>query len=173
MNKKIVILIALILVVIFTLVIFLTPRNNKEEYNDIGKINEENNEKNIKENKVEDMGTIYIKVNNQVLNIELEDNLATEKLVEKLKNEDITIKVHEYGGFEKVGNLGFSLPREDKNITTIPGDLVLYQGNQISLFYDFNSWNYTKLGKIKDVNSQELKDILGEGDSILTFSLYK
>lgn len=165
MDKKIVILIALILVVIFTLVIFLTPRNNKEEYNDIGKINEEN--------KVEDMGTIYIKVNNQVLNIELEDNLATEKLVEKLKNEDITIKVHEYGGFEKVGNLGFSLPREDKNITTIPGDLVLYQGNQISLFYDSNSWNYTKLGKIKDVNSQELKDILGEGDSILTVSLYK
>ena len=165
MDKKIVILIALILVVIFTLVIFLTPRNNKEEYNDIGKINEEN--------KVEDMGTIYIKVNNQVLNIELEDNLATEKLVEKLKNEDITIKVHEYGGFEKVGDLGFSLPREDKNITTIPGDLVLYQGNQISLFYDSNSWNYTKLGKIKDVNSQELKDILGEGDSILTFSLYK
>ena len=87
---------------------------------------------NIKDNKKEDMNLIYIKVNNQILDVELEENLATKELKEKLKNGDIIVNAHEYGGFEIVGDLGFSLPREDTNITTSAGDIVLYQGNQIS-----------------------------------------
>ncbi|MBR3249280.1 MAG: hypothetical protein IKF83_01105 [Clostridia bacterium] len=117
------------------------------------------------------MDMIKIKVNNNVLEVNLEDNEATRSLVEKLKNGDISVNANEYGGFEKVGNLGFSLPRNDESITTSAGDIVLYQGNQISLFYNSNSWSYTKLGRATNVNGDELKDILGSGDVTLILSL--
>ena len=114
---------------------------------------------------------MYIKVNGKVLKVKLEDNSATQKLVNKLQKSDITLKGEEYGGFEKLADLGFSLPRSDKNIKTSPGDLVLYEGDQVSLFYNSNSWSYTKLGKVVNVNSKELKSILGSGDVTLVFSL--
>lgn len=67
--------------------------------------------------------------------------------------------------------MGFSLPTNDKNITTEAGDLILYQGNQITLYYDTNSWNFTKLGKVQNVLQNELKEILGSGNVKLIFSL--
>ena len=124
-----------------------------------------------RQGKEEKIDMIKIKVNNNVLDVKLEENEATKSLVERLKNGDISVRANEYGGFEKVGELGFSLPRNDKNITTSAGDIVLYQGNQISLFYNSNSWSYTKLGKVKNVSSKELKNILGSGDVSLVLSL--
>ena len=124
-----------------------------------------------RQGKEEKIDMIKIKVNNNVLEVKLEDNEATKSLVERLKNGDISVKANEYGGFEKVGDLGFSLPRNDKNITTSAGDIVLYQGNRISLFYNSNSWSYTKLGKVQNVSSKELKNILGSGDVTLVLSL--
>ena len=121
--------------------------------------------------KEENIDMIKIKVNSNVLEVKLEDNEATKSLVERLKNGDISVNANEYGGFEKVGNLGFSLPRNDKNITTSAGDIVLYQGNQISLFYNSNSWSYTKLGKVQNVSGAELKNILGSGDVTLILSI--
>ena len=121
--------------------------------------------------KEENIDMIKIKVNSNVLEVKLEDNEATKSLVERLKNGDISVNANEYGGFEKVGNLGFSLPRNDKNITTSAGDIVLYQGNQISLFYNSNSWSYTKLGRVQNVSGAELKNILGSGDVTLVISL--
>ena len=79
----------------------------------------------------------------------------------------------DYANFEKVGPLGFSLPRNDKSITTTPGDIILYQGNQITIYYDTNTWNFTKLGKIENLTQKELKEILGNGDVTVTFSLNK
>ena len=79
----------------------------------------------------------------------------------------------DYANFEKVGSLGFSLPRNDKDITTMPGDIILYQGNQITIYYDTNTWNFTKLGKIENITQKELKEILGDGDVTVTFSLNK
>ena len=117
------------------------------------------------------MDEIIIKVNGRVLNVKLEDNTSAKAFAEKLKSGDITISAHDYGNFEKVGNLGFSLPANDKNITTEAGDLILYQGNQITLYYDTNSWNFTKLGKVQNVLQNELKEILGSGNVKLTFSL--
>ena len=176
MNKKIIISIILIIAIAVVIIFFISQKNNKDTISNIVNNIENNNaiEKNkniINKNKVEDMGIIHIKVNNQILNVELEDNDAAKELKEKLKNEDIIIEAHEYGGFEKVGNLGFSLPREDTNIKTSAGDIVLYQGNQISLFYNSNSWSYTKIGRIQNITSSELKNILGNGDVTLTFSL--
>ena len=177
--KKIIVPIILVIVFIIFAIMFLVPKNDKKEIsNNIEIINNDkvqNNEisnNTITENKSdESMNTVYIKINNNVLNIELEDNSATIELKERLKNGDIVVNAHEYGGFEKVGDLGFSLTREDTNITTSAGDIVLYQGNQISLFYNSNSWSYTKLGKILNVSSSELKNILGNGDVTITFTL--
>ena len=177
--KKIIVPTILVIIFIVFAIIFLLPKNEKKEINNNTEIisnnivqNNEISSNTITENKVdESMNTVYIKVNNNVLNIKLEDNSATIELKERLKNGDIVVNAHEYGGFEKVGNLGFSLPREDTNITTSAGDIVLYQGNQISLFYNSNSWNYTKLGKIQNVSSSELKNILGNGDVTITFTL--
>lgn len=114
---------------------------------------------------------IKIKVNGKVLNVKLVSNKATKALVEKLKKGDISVKASEYGGFEKVGELGFSLPTSDKYIKTSAGDLVLYQGDEISLFYNSNSWEYTKLGKVQNVNAGDLKNILGSGNVVLVLSL--
>ena len=177
--KKIIVPIILVIVFIIFAIMFLVPKNDKKEIsNNIEIINNDkvqNNEisnNTITENKSdESMNTVYIKINNNVLNIGLEDNSATIELKERLKNGDISVDANEYGGFEKVGNLGFSLPRNDKSITTSAGDIVLYQGNQISLFYNSNSWSYTKLGKIQNVSSSELKKILGNGDVTITFTL--
>lgn len=179
LNKKIIISILLIIVVISIVIIIFVQKNSKQTSNNIEinntntniKNNEEVEQNTINKNKVDDMSLIFIKVNNQILNVELENNSATKELKEKLKNGDVIVEAQEYGGFEKVGDLGFYLPREDKNITTTSGDIVLYQGNQISLFYDSNSWSYTKIGKIINVDNQKLKSILGNGNVILTVTL--
>lgn len=177
--KRFIIPIFLIIALIVFAIIFIVPKSdNKEISNNTQIINNntvQNNEISnniITENKVDEiMDTVYIKINNKVLNIELENNSATKELKERLKNGDIIVNAHEYGGFEKVGNLGFALPREDADITTSAGDIVLYQGNQISLFYNSNSWSYTKLGKIQNVTSSELKSILGNEDVTIIFTL--
>ena len=178
--KKIIIAISIIVLIVFV-IILLIPKNDNKEISNNTEIENNNTVQNteisnntIIENRVdEEMDTVYIKVNNKVLDIELEDNSATKELRERLKNGDVIVNAHEYGGFEKVGNLGFSLPREDRDITTSAGDIVLYQGNQISLFYNSNSWSYTKLGKIINIDNDELKNILGSGDVTLVFTLSK
>ncbi|WP_407375168.1 cyclophilin-like fold protein [Methanobrevibacter sp.] len=114
---------------------------------------------------------IKLKVNNSTFDVKLEINDATKELIEKLNDADISIGAKEYGGFEKVGDLGFSLPTSDESITTSPGDLVLYNGNQVSLFCESHSWSYTKLGKIENVNATELQNVLGSGDVELVLSL--
>lgn len=114
---------------------------------------------------------IKLNVNNHDFDVKLENNSATDELVKKLHEGNITIHAKEYGGFEKVGNLGFSLPTNDESVSTSPGDIVLYQGNQISLFYDSHSWGYTKLGKIESDNLDDLKSILGSGDVTIVLSL--
>ena len=78
--------------------------------------------------------------------------------------------MHDYGSFEKVGPLGGELPRNDEDITTVPGDVILYQGNQVTIYYDENRWNFTRLGHI-DIDQDELKSILGSGDVTVTLSV--
>lgn len=114
---------------------------------------------------------INLKFWNKTFDVVLEDNIATKALIEKLQEWDVIVNAREYWWFEKVGNLWFDLPRTDKQITTEPGDLVLYQWNQVSLFYDSNSWSYTKLWKVQMNSKENLEEILWNWDVTLTFSL--
>jgi len=114
---------------------------------------------------------VKVKINDEVFDVKLENNSATQDLIKELKKGNITVNASEYGGFEKVGDLGFSLPTSDENIGTAPGDIVLYQGDKISLFYGSHSWSYTKLGKLDNVDSNKLKEVLGSGDVTLEFTL--
>ena len=115
--------------------------------------------------------SVKVKINDNVFDVKLENNSATQEFIKELKKGNVTVNASEYGGFEKVGNLGFSLPTSDKNIGNVPGDIVLYQGDKISLFYGSHSWSYTKLGKIDNVDSNKLKEVLGSGDVTLEFNL--
>ena len=75
-----------------------------------------------------------------------------------------------YGGFEQVGDIGTQLPRNDSETTTNPGDIVLYSGDKLVVFYGSNSWSYTRLGHITDSGSYTLDQLLGEGDTTVTIS---
>ena len=101
----------------------------------------------------------------------LADNSSAMAFYELLEKGPVTIKMHDYGSFEKVGSLGTSLPRNDTQITTTAGDIILYQGNQITIYYDTNSWNFTRLGKVDGVTQAELKKILGKGDVTAVFNI--
>lgn len=107
---------------------------------------------------------MYITVNGNKLEVTLGTNSSVTALVEKLKQGDVTYTADDYGDFEKVGGLGFSLPTNNSQITTQSGDVILYSGNQIVLFYGSNSWSYTRLGKIEGYSAQELRTLLGAGD---------
>ena len=117
--------------------------------------------------------TIKIIVSGKTLSVKIEDNEATKALVAALSEASITYEANDYGGFEKVGLLGRTLPASDTQITTQAGDVILYSGNQIVLFYGSNTWSYTRLGKMQYESLDELKSFLkaGEGNISVTLSL--
>ena len=120
---------------------------------------------------IEMIDTIYLTIGTHKITVKLEENPATKALVELLKGDDISYTAHDYGGFEKVGDLGHTLPREDMQMTTETGDVILYSGDQIVLFYGSNSWSYTKIGKMQG-SASEIKEILTENNPItVTISL--
>ena len=128
---------------------------------------------NIIENKVDEVAVdtnkkVILEVNGNSIEVTLENNSASNELYEKIKNEGVTLRVRDYGGFEKVGALGFPLTREDREIETFPGDLVLYNGSQLSIFYKPHSWSYTKLGHF---DAENVEALLGKGEVEVTFKV--
>lgn len=117
----------------------------------------------------EDM-KLKISVNGTELTATLADSTAAKEFAEKLKDEPVTITLNEYGGFEKVGKLPWSLTKTDESIVTEAGDIMLYQGNQMTIFYNSNSWSYTKLGHIDNITGEELAKLFGEGNITVTLS---
>ena len=99
-----------------------------------------------------------------------EDNEAARALL-ALAREGLTIPMSMYGGFEQVGAIGSSLTSSDVQTVTEPGDIVLYAGSQIVIFYGSNSWAYTSLGKIKDQTAEEMASLLGNGNVTITISI--
>lgn len=98
-----------------------------------------------------------------------EDNSSAEEFKQLLAQGPVTVEMDDYGGFEKVGSLGTTLTRNDRQITTEPGDVILYQGNQLTIYYGTNTWSFTRLARIDDPT--DLKAKLGEGTVQITFSL--
>ena len=121
----------------------------------------------------EDIGdsTMTMKIGDTKVNVDWEDNQAVEALRNMAEDGDVTIQMSMYGGFEQVGSIGQSLPRDDKQTTTSSGDVVLYSGNQMVVFYGSNSWSYTRLGHISDKNAEDITDLLSNGDVTITVSI--
>lgn len=120
-----------------------------------------------KENEIK----MNIEVNGHLLTATLADNSSAKAFAELIKSELLTINMNDYANFEKVGKLPENLPRNDEQITTEAGDIILYQGNQVTIYYDENTWNFTRIGKINNITQAELKEILGTGSVSVTFSL--
>ena len=110
-------------------------------------------------------------INGQPVNVEWDNNSSVQALKQLAASNKLTIQMSMYGGFEQVGSIGTSLPREDVQTTTKAGDIVLYSGNQIVVFYGSNSWAYTRLGHITDKTADELTELLGNGNVTLTLSM--
>lgn len=110
-----------------------------------------------------------LQIGNSSFTATLEHNAAVDAFVEMMRDAPVSISMSDYSGFEKVGSLGTSLPADDRQTTTHAGDIVLYNGNQIVIFYGSNSWSYTRLGTIDDLSGWE--EALGSGDVMVTFSL--
>jgi hypothetical protein len=117
----------------------------------------------------EEMMRFYI--NDTELEVTWEDNDSVSALKEIASEGPITIGMSMYGGFEQVGSIGTSLPRNDVQTTTSAGDIVLYSGNQMVVFYGSNSWAYTRLGHITDQDAAGMTQLLGNGDVVLTVSM--
>jgi outer membrane lipoprotein-sorting protein len=115
--------------------------------------------------------SMTMKIGDTEVNVDWEDNQAVEALRNMAEDGDVTIQMSMYGGFEQVGLIGQSLPRDDKQITTSSGDVVLYSGNQMVVFYGSNSWSYTRLGHISDKNTEDMTDLLSNGDVTITISI--
>lgn len=114
---------------------------------------------------------LYITIGNQTLPVTLVKNNATEALMAALAANPITYEADDYGGFEKVGALGISLPTNNQQLTTQAGDVILYSGNQIVLFYGSNSWSYTRLGRIEYESLEQLKSFLKAGQGRVSVTL--
>ncbi len=119
------------------------------------------------------MNKMYITIDGQTQTVTLVDNQATKTLIEKLQQAPVTVTLNSSGGFEIWGALGFSLPTSNEQINAQPGDVILYNGSNICIFYGTNSWSYTRLGKIDGLSESELRTFLkaGEGNITVTLSL--
>ena len=114
---------------------------------------------------------LVIKVNGKVFYANLEDNSSAKEFIEKLSSQAIDVEMEDYGNFEKVGQLPWTISTNDSNITTEPGDVILYQGDKLTLYYDQNTWDFTKIAKIDNVTKEELLETLGNGNVTVNFSL--
>ena len=114
---------------------------------------------------------MYITINGQTQSVTLVENAATKTLVEKLQQAPVTVTLNSSGGFEIWGALGFSLPTSNQQITAQPGDVILYSGSNICIFYGSNSWSYTRLGKIDGLSESELRTFLKAGESNISVTL--
>ena len=131
--------------------------NDKEQAKDITE-KENNDEKSLE---------MKLYIDNVEVPVTWEDNDSVKAIMEMISDQSLTVQMSMYGGFEQVGELGQNIIRDDRQITTGPGDIVLYAGNNIVIFYGSNSWAYTRLGHI-DLSDDQLRDLLGNEDVIIT-----
>ena len=114
---------------------------------------------------------MYLTIGGVTKTATLVDNSATQTLVAKLQEAPVTVTLNSSGGFEIWGALGFSLPTSNEQVNAQPGDVVLYNGSNICMFYGTNSWSYTRLGKIEGLSESELRTFLKAGESNISVTL--
>lgn len=129
------------------------------------------NDPNQDNSNVMEANRMNIKIGDNVLTATLVENSSVDALKAVLSEGPLTINMRDYGSMEKVGPLGMDLPRNDQQIRTEAGDIILFQGSALVIYYAPNSWNFTRLGKINNVTTEELREILGDGNVTITLSL--
>lgn len=140
----------------------------QEEKQEDQKRPEDNGQQN--ENDKTQSMTMNITAGGKTITATLADNATAKALAEKLKSGSVTVEM-KANGFEHYGPLGFSLERHDEEVTAVSGDIMLYNGNNICIFYGNNSWSYTPLGKVDGKTADELKAFFGTGTVSVTYSL--
>ena len=152
----------------------ITASENADTMNEVNEVTTESedvrNEEVQSKEPEQEADTMVLTINGEVVSVEWEDNESVEALKNLVSSKPISIQMSMYGGFEQVGSIGTSLPRNDVQTTTEAGDIVLYSGNQIVVFYGSNSWAYTMLGKVKDKSKAEMTELLGNGDVSIMIS---
>ena len=192
-NKWLLLLLIPVVIILVIVIIFLVERSKVDFHEEdgtsisiiggadgptsiflAGKIGGNDSESNIEAEETDKVQTeiqtgiqIEIQIGDATMIAELENNEATSELIGLLSSDEIVMSASNYGGFEKVCSIGQSLPRNDEQITTKPGDIMLYNGNQLVIFYDSNSWAYTPIGHI-DASADELEGFLsGDEDEVI------
>ena len=146
---------------------FILPYLNRQ----VNESKEENPEpatETTSDNKENEM--LQMTIGETPVEVDWQENSAVEALKDLCRENPLQIQMSMYGGFEQVGSIGQSLPTEDQQTTTRSGDIVLYSGSQIVVFYGSNSWAYTRLGHISDKTDQEMKELLGNGEVTITLT---
>ena len=193
-NKWLLLLLIPVVIILVIVIIFLVERSKVDFHEEdggtsisiiggadgptsifiAGKIGGNDSESNIEAEETGKVQTeiqtgiqIEIQIGDATMIAELNNNEATSELIGLLSSDKIVMSASNYGGFEKVCSIGQSLPRNDEQITTKPGDIMLYNGNQLVIFYDSNSWAYTPIGHI-DASADELEGFLsGDEDEVI------
>jgi hypothetical protein len=114
---------------------------------------------------------LYLTIDGMTKTATMVDNAATQELVARLQQAPVTVTLNSSGGFEIWGALGFSLPTSNEQVNAQPGDIVLYNGSNICMFYGTNSWSYTRLGHIDGLSESELRTFLKAGESNISVTL--
>lgn len=168
-KRRLAIILVIAIAILVPILFFVIPSSNKqstglEQSNSTAEQPTNNN--NDKRNQ-----QMNITINETTLTATMEDNSSAQALLDMLKSSPLTLDMRDYANMEKVGNLDASLPTNDQQITIQPGDIILYQGNQITIYYDTNQWNLTKLGHIDNISADKLRQLLGDGNVEATFSV--
>ena len=114
---------------------------------------------------------LYITIGDVTKTATLVNNEATQELMARLQQASVTVTLNSSGGFEIWGTLGFSLTTSNEQVNVQPGDIVLYNGSNICMFYGTNSWSYTRLGHIDGLSDSELRTFLHAGESNISVTL--
>ena len=114
---------------------------------------------------------LYLTIGGVTKTATLVSNSSSEALVAQLQQGNITYEAHDYGNFEKVGALGYTFPENNEQINTVPGDLILYQGSNLCIYYDTNSWNFTRIGKLDNMTQADIKTWVNAGGDNVSVTL--
>ena len=146
------------------------PEPQKEEEKQTEDNNNNSNNNNSNNNDQTIPMVMNITAGGTTITATLADNATAKELAEKLKAGAVTVQM-KANGFEHYGPLGFSLTSRNEQIEAVSGDIMLYNSNNICVFYGNNSWSYTPLGKVDSLSAEELKAFFGTGDISVTYSL--